>query len=141
MRIRQTLRRAECGLRRDWLTLCRFRKVRNRIYSTPAGGGWINLKSGGETNVQNPDASGSGLIRSVAGLDKSAQMKSPVGIGFHGYLIGSRACFRFDDLELPEYRVAKSEEMVEGILADDGERPRPVLRQAAPLPRRNTMRK
>ena len=141
MRIRRRLRRAECGLRRDWLTRCRFRTVRNRIDSTPAGGGWINLKSGIDANARNPDASGSGLIRNVADLEKSAQMKSPAGIGFHGYLIGSRACFRFDDLGLPEYRVAKSEEMVEGILADDGERPRPVLRQAAPLPRRNTMRK
>ena len=44
-------------------------------------------------------------------------MKSPAGIGFHGYLIRSRACFRFDDFELPEYRVAKSEETGEGIRA------------------------
>ena len=32
-------------------------------------------------------------------------------------VVESRACFRFDDLELPECRVAKSEEAIEGIRA------------------------
>ena len=110
-------RRAECGLRKDWLTLCRCRTVRNGIDSTPAGGGWINPKSGGEANAQNPAVSGRGLIRNVADPKDCTQMKSPAGIGFHGYLIRSRFCFRFDDLELPEYRTAKSEETGEGIRA------------------------
>ena len=107
-------RRAEGGLRRDWLPHCRFRAVRNRIDSTPAGGGWINLKSGVEANARNPDASGSGLIRSVADLEDCTQMKSSAGIGFRGRLSkvepvsGSAVTSR---------RVAEAEETIERILA------------------------
>ena len=94
-------RRAEGGLRRDWLPHCRFRAVRNRIDSTPAGGG-----------VDQPQIRGRGQRSKPGCLRQRLDPQCSRSRGLHANeifgrhriswtVVESRACFRFGGHEPP----------------------------------------
>ena len=54
------------------------RMIRNGLIVAQAGGGWRKFMSGPGANAPNPDASADGLMRILAGFERSAQAFSAV---------------------------------------------------------------